>query len=59
MKKTERENWLRNIQNTTNAAAKEFGWETVKFIFQEYGGGMFSNESQRLSCCESVWNMLL
>ncbi len=58
MTKTERKSWLCNIQNTANEVAKELGWETVRFVLNEYGGSASSIESLRPSYYESVWNAL-
>ena len=58
MTKMERENWLCNIQNTADAVSKELGWETVRFVLQEYGGGATSIERLNPSYYESVWNAL-
>lgn len=37
MKKTEKENWLANIQNSADNLATQIGYDTVKFILQKYG----------------------
>ncbi len=58
MTKTERKSWLCNIQNTANEVAKGLGWETVRFVLNEYGGSASSIESLRPSYYESVWNAL-
>lgn len=58
MKKTERENWLDNIYSTANKVAKELGWEQVRHILIEYGGGATSIERLSPSYYESVWNAL-
>ena len=55
MTKMERENWLCNIQNTADAVSKELGWETVRFVLQEYGGGATSIERLSPSYYEAVW----
>ena len=58
MTKAERANWLDNIYPTANQVAKELGWDQVRHILNEYGGGASSIE--RLSPCyyESVCNVL-
>lgn len=58
MTKAERENWLINIQNTATEVAKALGWETVRFILDEYGGGASSIERLCPSYYESVWSTL-
>lgn len=58
MTKAERENWLINIQNTATEVAKAHGWETVRFVLNEYGGGATSIERLSPSYFESVWNAL-
>ena len=58
MTKAERANWLDNIYSTANKVAKELGWERVRFVLQEYGGGASSIESLSPSYYESVWNEL-
>lgn len=58
MTKMERENWLINIQNSATEVAKEHGWETIRFVLNEYGGGATSIERLKPSYYESVWNAL-
>lgn len=58
MTKMERENWLCNIQNTATSVAKEQGWDRVRFVLQEYGGGATSIERLNPSYYEAVWNEL-
>ena len=58
MTKAERENWLNNIHASASAVAQQLGWEKVRFVLSEYGGGASSIESLRPSCYESVWNEL-
>ena len=50
--------WIVSIENAAHAVAKELGWETVRFILSEYGGGASSIESLRPSYYESVYNIL-
>lgn len=58
MTKAERENWLINIQNAATEVAMVHGWETIRFILNEYGGGVSSIERLRPCYYESVWNAL-
>ncbi len=58
MTRSERENWLCNIQNVATTVAKEIGWETVRFVLAEYGGGASSIETLHPSYYESVFNVL-
>lgn len=37
MTKMERENWLCNIQNTTDAVTNQTSWETALSVLQRYG----------------------
>ena len=37
MTKTERENWLCNIQETATLVARQTSWETVKSVLRRYG----------------------
>ena len=59
MTRSEKENWLCNIQNTANAVAGgENGSEKVRFVLQEFGGGATSIERLSPIYYESVWNEL-
>lgn len=58
MTKAERENWLINIQNTATEVANALGWETVRFVLNEYGGGASSIERLNPSYYELVFNAL-
>lgn len=37
MTKTERENWLCNIQETATLVARQTGWGTVESVLKRYG----------------------
>ena len=50
--------WVISIENAAQAVSKELGWETVRFVLQEYGGGASSIECLNPSCYEAVWNEL-
>ena len=58
MTKTERENWLCNIQDYATRVARHLGWETISFVLNEYGGGASSIETLNPSYYEAVWNAL-
>lgn len=59
MTRSEKENWLCNIQNTANTvAASENGPEKVRFVLREYGGDASSIERLSPSYYEAVWNEL-
>ena len=58
MTKAERDNWLVNLQNAAAYVAKELGWETVRFVLNEYGGGASSIETLRPCYYEAVYNAL-
>ena len=58
MTKTERENWLCNIQDYATRVARQLGWEKVRFVLNEYGGGASSIETLNPSYYEAVWNAL-
>lgn len=58
MTKAERDNWLVNLQNTAINVAKELGWETIRFVLDEYGGGASSIETLRPCYYESVYSAL-
>lgn len=58
MTKAERENWLCNIQDYATRVARQLGWETVRFILNEYGGGASSIETLNPNHYEAVWNAL-
>ena len=58
MTKYERENWLCNIQDYATRVAEQFGWETVRFVLNEYGGSASSIETLIPSYYEEVWNAL-
>lgn len=59
MTRSEKENWLCNIQSTANAvAASENGLEKVRFVLQEFGGGATSIERLSPSHYDAVWNEL-
>jgi hypothetical protein len=58
MTKAERANWLDNIYSTADAVSKELGWDRVRFVLQEYGGGATSIERLNPSYYEAVWNEL-
>lgn len=57
MTKPEKEHWLCNIENTAIAVARELGWETVRFVLQEYGNAS-SIESLSPSRYQEVYNVL-
>lgn len=58
MTKAERENWLDNIKASAQTVAQEIGWDRVRFVLSEYGGGASSIENLRPGYYESVWNEL-
>ena len=58
MPNRDKENWIINIQNVATAVARELGWETVKYVLAEYGGGASSIETLHPSYYESVYNSL-
>lgn len=58
MTKAERDNWLVNLQNVAAYVAKELGWETVRFVLAEHGGGASSIETLHPSYYEAVYNAL-
>lgn len=37
MTRTERENWIMNIENTADFIASKIGSETVNHVFEKYG----------------------
>ena len=58
MTEFEQENLLINTQNTAMTVAKQLGWETVRFVLAEYGGGATSIEALHPCYYESVFNAL-
>ena len=58
MTKSERENWLCNIQDYATRVAEQLGWKTVRFVLNEYGGGASNIESLSPTYYEAVWNAL-
>ena len=54
----DKENWIINIQNAATTVAKELGWETVRFVLAEHGGGASSIETLHPSYYEAVYNAL-
>jgi len=54
----EKNNWLDNISSAADMVAGEVGWEKVKFVLHEYGGGASSIESLSSNYYESVYNEL-
>lgn len=57
MTKPEKEHWYCSIENTAAAVAQELGWETVRFVLQEYGNTS-SIESLSPSRYQEVFNTL-
>lgn len=57
MTKPEKEHWLYNIENTAAVVAQELGWETVRFVLQEYGNAS-SSESLGPSRYQEVFSAL-
>lgn len=49
---------LIDIENMTASVGTQLGWETVKFVFREYGGGASSVKTLHPRYYESVWNAL-
>ena len=37
MTKSERENWIINIENSAAVVESQLGWEVVKSVFERYG----------------------
>lgn len=58
MTKPDKENWICNIQDYADRVAEQLGWETVRFVLNEYGGGASSIETLSPSNYEAVWNAL-
>ena len=58
MTKAERANWLDNINDLAARVARQLGWDRVRFVLNEHGGGASSVESLSPSYYESVWNEL-
>ena len=58
MTKSDRENLICNIQDYADRVAEQLGWETVRFVLNEYGGGASSIETLSPSNYEAVWNAL-
>ena len=58
MTKTEKANWLDNINDLATRVAKQLSWDRVRFVLNEYGGGASSIERLNPSYYESVWNEL-
>ena len=56
MTRSERENWLCNIQETATAVAKQTGWRTVKSVLRRYGAS--SIEKLRPSDYPAVFSEL-
>lgn len=56
MNKSEKENWILNIENSASVVASEIGQETVDFIFQKYG----AKSVYDLNPCDyqNLWNEL-
>ena len=58
MTKPDKENWICNIQDYADRVAEQLGWETVRFVLNEYGGGASSIETLSPSNYEAGWNAL-
>lgn len=58
MTESEKNNWMDNLFSAADKVAGEVGWEKVRFILREYGGGASSIESLKPSYYESVFNEL-
>ena len=56
MTKSERENWLCNIQETATAVARQTSWRTVKSVLRRYGAS--SIEELRPSDYPAVFSEL-
>lgn len=56
MTKTEKRNWMSNIENSSSIVAKKVGQKTVDFIFQKYGAKSIYD----LNPCDyqEIWNEL-
>lgn len=56
MTKSEKQNWISNIENTAFIVAQKVGQQTVNFIFQKYGSqGIYDLNSHDY---QAVWNEL-
>lgn len=56
MTKSEKRNWISNIESTTFIVAKKVGQETVNFIFQKYGAkGIYDLDPHDY---QALWNEL-